>query len=226
MNIVKTSSTDLAIERLANILNAAIYLHKFIAWFVSGGSAIPIAVEVQKRLKSTDGLMILQADERFGPIDHPDSNWLKLKQAGFDPNKGTCYPVLRGKDLNHTTADYNLAVQAALAKSNFNIALLGIGPDGHTAGIMPHSQAVVSPNYVYGYEWADFKRITVTPHVFSKLHTAVVYAMGDNKRHALEELQQDNSSVGSEPAQVLKEVEDVWLYNDQIGEEPNEEERL
>lgn len=217
MNIIKTTSNEAAIRRLSNILNAAIYLHKHIVWFVSGGSAVPIAVEVQKRLKSTDGLLILQADERFGPVDHPDSNWLKLKQAGFDPKKGNNIPILRGKDLKHTTAEYNRVVEAALAKSNFSVALLGIGPDGHTAGIMPHSQAVTSSDYVYGYEWADFMRITITPRVFQRMHMAVVYAMGDAKKEALKKLMNDNVSIGSEPAQVLKGVEDVWIYNDQIG---------
>jgi len=218
MNIVKTNSSEAAIRRLTNILNAAIYLHKHIVWFVSGGSAVEIAVAVQKQLKSTDGLLILQADERFGPVDHPNSNWLKLKQAGFDPKKGANSPILNGKDLRHTAAEYNLMVESALAKSNFTVALLGIGPDGHTAGIMPRSQAVVSSDYVYGYEWADFMRITITPQVFPRIHTAIVYAMGDAKKAALEKLTQDNIAISSEPAQVLKRVEDVWVYNDQIGE--------
>jgi len=218
MNIIKTDSAESAIQRLTNILNAAIYLHKHIVWFVSGGSAIEIAVEVQKRLKSTEGLLVLQADERFGPVDHPDSNWRKLKQAGFDPNKGTSYPVLHGKDLRHTTEEYNTLLGITLAKSNFTVALLGIGTDGHTAGIMPHSQAVVSPDYVYGYEWADFMRITLTPQVFPRIHTAIVYAMGAGKKTALEKLQRDDVSVGAEPAQALKHIENVWVYNDQVGE--------
>jgi 6-phosphogluconolactonase/glucosamine-6-phosphate isomerase/deaminase len=101
--------------------------------------------------------------------------------------------------------------------NTYVIGLFGIGSDGHTAGILPNSPAVTAAAEVAFYQASDYPRITISPVFFSKIHTAIVYAMGSAKLQALENLKQDLPAV-LEPAQLLKQIPDTWIYTDQMGE--------
>ena len=181
---------------------------------------MPASVEIMKSIPKdlSSGLSIMPVDERFGPVGHDESNWAKLMAASFDAKQANLRPVLAGGlDFEATAKRYNEMAIQAFADSNLVIGQLGLGADGHTAGILPNSPAthVVEATATY-YEAPPLRRLTLTFRALKKINVAYVLAFGADKKTALENLKQD-ISLEQEPAQILKDFPEVYIYNDQLG---------
>ena len=57
----------------------------------------------------------------------------------------------------------------------------------------------------------------MTPKALSQLDAAVVYAAGSAKKPALDSLK-TGTDPSEQPAQYLKNINNVFIFNDQIGE--------
>jgi len=87
-------------------------------------------------------------DERFVPYDHPESNYrmtreAMLSKAPVPPQN--IHPVPVDGAPEDAALDYERTLQAAYgaavldrARSLFDITLLGLGTDGHTASLLPN----------------------------------------------------------------------------------------
>lgn len=216
MKFIKIDSLQPIVDDLSRELNKILQHGGKALWLLSGGSAVDIAVKVRDTLPVTKGLTVMQVDERFGPVEHRDSNWQKLLEAGFNTKGIDCQPVLQnGLPPDKTAKNYEKKLADELAKAHFAVGLFGIGADGHTAGILPGSPAVDSPKLVESYEAKDFKRITITPAAIAKLDLAFVYVVGEEKREVLENLQKD-LPVSEQPAQALKLAKAAYVYNEWV----------
>jgi 6-phosphogluconolactonase len=85
---------------------------------------------------------IVQVDERVAPAGHADRNLTHLcksllEQAPLRPEQIYALPV-EEKDLNAAAASYSRTLQEiAGAPPVLDLAHLGLGPDGHTASLVP-----------------------------------------------------------------------------------------
>lgn len=218
INFIKFSSGREASDYLAGVLKRKLSKRQKVLWLVPGGSSIHIAVEASRQLpQDTANLVIGQTDERYGPIGHKDSNWRQLTEAGFAAGNAKTMVVLGGQDLNKTATDYSAMLGRVVKETNYRLGLFGIGADGHTAGIKPDSPSVDSANLYEGYTWDDFTRLTLTPKAIGLLDEVVVYAAGDDKRPQMELLAK-TLPIEKQPAQALKQVSKLTVFNDQIGE--------
>lgn len=209
-------------ETLAGLLTAALEKYPVVTWFVPGGSNIKITVEalaaIPDELKQK--LILAQTDERYGPLDHPDSNWKQLLDAGLELGKAKALPVLSSEPLPLADrAEVYSKIVAELIKDSYKIGQFGIGDDGHIAGIKPDTPASVASGLVIGYEHTDFIRITLTFSAIRQMNEAYAFVFGENKRAMLEELEGDSRQLIDQPAQILKSIDESIIYNDQIGEE-------
>lgn len=191
-----------------------------VLWLLPGGSAMKIAVSIADDLRSEklSGLSVTLTDERYGPPGHKDSNWQQLKEAGFSLKGANLYEILNGKDLDQEARAYEDYLEKATRSADFSIALAGLGPDGHIFGIKPGSPAVKTPQGVIGYKWSDYIRLTPAISLLKQLDEVVVYAVGDDKHRQFDLL--DNELPPEEhPAQLLKQLANVRIYNDYKGEQ-------
>ncbi len=100
------------------------------------------------------------------------------------------------------------------------IGQLGIGTDGHIAGILPGSAAAHETSaLVAAYDAAPFKRLTVTFQVLRQIDAAFVFAFGKPKRKTLEILKAGSMGTIDQPAGILHELQEAYVYNDQVGED-------
>lgn len=141
-------------------------------------------------------------DERYGDKFHGNSNEKMLRESGllryFEIVDVPFYPILEGGLSREETAykyDERLrGLQTAFPK---HLGILGIGDDGHTAGI-PISK-VVNSKYnvesIYGFnnfvvEYDDGgrygERVTMSFLGLSMLDVLLVLVFGEKKRQALE----------------------------------------
>ena len=220
MELVQVADARPATEKIVALLRAAQTRGERAVWLVSGGSAIGVAVHAMRKLSQggddLSWLTIMQVDERFGAVGHADSNWRQLLAAGFEPGSARAQPILDGSGLDETVKNFAANLHEAFTGSTYKLGLFGIGADGHTAGILPHSSACEpADDWSVGYDAPDFVRITITPAAIVQLDAAVVCAMGEAKAPALARLQQD-LPVAEQPAQVLKLAKQTWIFSDQI----------
>lgn len=217
--IIETNKTVLAGE-LAGKLRAELQNHKRVIWLVPGGSNISLSAAVIKQIPAEESrkLVIMQTDERFGLIDHPDSNWLQLRQAGFDTKQATAFPVLTNDSfsLEETAVRYAVNIKQEFETADYIFGQFGIGADGHIAGVLPGSEAASSRKLVSGYEAPNFRRITLTFTALKQLSAGYAVVFGAEKQQALENLAHKSLTLREQPAQILKRLPEAAVYNDCI----------
>ena len=208
-------------KTLAEELSLLLKQHYRVLWLVPGGSNIKIAVMVMDILvKDLDDvelsrLRVTLTDERYGLMNHKDSNYGQLIEAGFDFEKVTFVPVLVGLPLYETINNYGLEIEKLFIWADVIIGQFGIGPDGHIAGVLPATKGVYSDEVAVGYESDPFIRITLTLKTIRKIDEAYAFVIGSKKRKALLLLKQD-VSLNDLPSQILKDIPKVFLYTDQV----------
>lgn len=212
-----TEQDDLHIvEYLTSTLVAHLQADESVLWLVPGGSAMKVATKVLAALEDVDTskLCITLTDERYGRPDHPDENWLQLEQLGFNVSTINAYRVLRGEDIETTAQDFGDKLERLFATYQYKIGLFGIGADGHTAGIKPHTVAVTSDEYAAQFEGEDFARVTMTPKAIAALDEVVAYAHGADKYPVLGQLLHEDVALIDQPAQALKTVPRSTIFSD------------
>jgi 6-phosphogluconolactonase len=144
-----------------------------------------------------DRLHWFWGDERFVPPDHPDSNFRMVREAllsrapvpaaNIHPVPTTGDPAAAADAYARTMQSFYGAETLDPARPLFDVELLGLGPDGHTASLFPGTRVLVERRRwvaeVIGAKAED--RITLTyPVLESSRHTAFLVA-GADKREAL-----------------------------------------
>jgi 6-phosphogluconolactonase/glucosamine-6-phosphate isomerase/deaminase len=221
MQFIYTTGWEDGVAELTERLARELRQGKTVLWLVSGGSNIPAGVDVMDNISAslTPNLNVMLADERYGATGHVDSNWQQLLDAGFKARKATLWPVLQGQSLSDTQASYEQTAHENFDRADVIIAQLGIGNDGHIAGILPGTTATKEKNaWVSAYSVAPYERLTLTFPALCKVTTAYVFAFGEAKQEALKRLHDKNVSPVRQPSQILKQLNEAYIYNDRIGD--------
>lgn len=138
-------------------------------------------------------------DERHVPPDHPDSNYRMAREAMLSKVPVPAENVFR----IHTEEDAETAAreyEQTLCKffdlqanefPRFDLVLLGVGPDGHTASLFPGSAALNEMHRLVVADWVEkFKtyRITLTLPVLNRARCVMFLASGRDKASILHEV--------------------------------------
>jgi 6-phosphogluconolactonase/glucosamine-6-phosphate isomerase/deaminase len=177
--------------------------------FLSGGStpkALYQEIAKEQELMPAAAGMV---DERYGEPMHNASNELMLKQTGllsyFKQANIPFYSILQKGLTREACADeYDHKVREIFASYKFQVAILGIGVDGHTAGL----PALYTKRQTQNSKLADLyersknrmvidyddrdgfykERITMTFLALSMIDFLLVLVFGENKKEALVKL--------------------------------------
>lgn len=212
--------SDDPVQSAAKHITLAIKDHllagKKVLWLLSGGSGIRVVLETARQLQGMDltNLSVTLTDERYGDLDHKDENWKQLLSGDFALPGATLYRPLTGEDRTVTTDEFGAWLMQQMATAEYTIGLFGIGDDGHTAGIKPHSSAVQATAWAECFTGDDFERITITPFTISQLDEIVIQASGKDKYPVLKRLLDEEIDIAEQPAQSLKRVAICTLYAD------------
>ncbi len=186
---------------------------------VSGGSSVDVAYWASSSLdvNTTNSVTLAQVDERYGPVGHDDSNWKALLDKGLQPQmfRNAIELLQLGTTPSDVSVSYNRALSERLDNVGYRIAILGIGDDGHIAGMKPlplsDFDKFIGGDLVVDYKAEDYTRITVTARTLLQMDLIVLYACGDNKKQALDKIY-DLQPLNEYPAQMLKQCKKVKVF--------------
>ena len=121
-------------------------------------------------------------------------------------------------DLGQTISLYEHELKSAFENAISVIGQFGMGTDGHIAGIVPGSPADNDSlnSLVVGYVSQPFTRITLTFNGIRRINSAFLLAYGSDKHQQLDRLINQDLPLTEQPAQIIKEVRESYLYNDQL----------
>lgn len=220
MKRVVVTSPEGATQAIASGLDRALANDMKVLWLVSGGSNIAIELAILGHLQhaTPQNLTVTLVDERFVSQNSPDSNWHQLLDGGLREASVTLLPVIEDSSLSLHGAAANFAKRLGdrLDQVDAVIGQFGIGKDGHTAGILPHSPAIdEGEKLAVGYKGRDFSRITTTTALFEATSLAILVAFGEQKREPLQRLLAEEGSENDTPARLLREAKELIIYTDQ-----------
>jgi 6-phosphogluconolactonase len=135
-----------------------------------------------------EAVWVFWSDERCVSRDDPGSNYYMAMEAAFAQlpvPKTQIFPMNGMGNLEENAAQYQASIKQHVPQSRFDLIMLGMGNDGHTASLFPHTAALhakreqwVLPNSI---KEQDLWRLTFTFPLINQALQSVVYVMGKEK---------------------------------------------
>jgi 6-phosphogluconolactonase len=167
-------------------------------------------------------------DERVVSPDDPSSNYRMAREAMLDQLKIPAAHIHRiraeEKDLDKAARAYEDEITKVLGEvsgggrkpPHFNLFLLGMGPDGHTASIFPGTDAIEEKErWVIPVDVPSLgvKRITMTPELINSAHFIIFMVTGKNKAEVVANVLQGPRDPQRCPVQLIHPLtgEVIWF---------------
>jgi 6-phosphogluconolactonase len=162
-------------------------------------------------------------DERHVPPDHLESNFRMAREALLDRVAVPAENVhrLRGEepDAARAAALYEEELRAFFRDApRFDLVLLGLGADAHTASLFPGTAAVRERARWVAAPWVEKLgafRLTLTPAVFDRAAAVIFLVQGEEKAGALRAVLAGERDLDRFPAQAVhpQDGEILWLVD-------------
>lgn len=225
---------DTSSERLIEIIKQN--SSKKILLLLSGGSVVGMygnLVRWIKDKKIRDKFAMGQVDERFKPNGewkmenarmNIDINANAIWKTGLwevcEERKIPYFTITQEGTFEESARMYNARMHECMNEYTFKMAILGIGEDGHTAGLLPgYAKGWDKERWIVGYKNSSVypQRITITPKAIRLLDYALVAAVGGEKKWAIEKIVKDirDANIDRTPGLLLRGIQNVDLFTDQ-----------
>ena len=165
---------------------------------LSGGATPRRLYELLASPPHSDGMQwdrwhVFWSDERCVPPDHDDSNYRMAKEALLDgvPIPPAQVRRMQGEAVPHVAAqEYEDVVRRATrsVSPSFDLILLGVGEDGHTASLFPGTLALAEHNRLVLHNWVPALQVHRITFTLPLINAAKVVAFLDTDESKAEVL--------------------------------------
>ena len=213
-------------NKLIRVISQSLCEQRKILLFLSGGSNANLYGYLAGYLNHYELplLSIAQIDERFQPNQALEINAEQIRKTGLWKvcgEKGIPYYIISQKGSVETASkEYSKTIENLWEKFDYIIAVLGIGEDCHTAGLIPgYEKNWNTDSYIAGYNLKHGKfrkRITITPKLMEKFDYALIVARGAKKKDAIKDaLKKENlQNLNKYPAVIIQKIKEVDILTD------------
>jgi 6-phosphogluconolactonase len=165
-------------------------------------------------------VFVFWGDERWVPLDDALSNAKMANDTLLNHvsiPKNNIFPMYKeGVSAEAYALEYEESIKSITGEDGqFDLILLGMGDDGHTASLFPR-QAVLQEQdkwvAAYYLDAQTMFRITLTAALINKAKQIVVLTFGENKAQALNEVLHGAYNPKKYPTQLIKPLDGELLF--------------
>lgn len=234
---------DFAAERFIEIGNAAIEKRGQFIVALAGGSTPKafyqlLASDKFKNKIDWASVFFFFGDERHVPPDHKESNFRMANESLFEPLKISEENIFRWiteeKHAEIVADDYESRILDFFDKKDllsdefdeepsFDLILLGMGDDGHTASLFPYTEALNETNRIAVeniVEKLNAIRLTLTFPVINNAENVIFLVKGADKAETLKQVLEGEFEPLKFPSQNVQPVSGnlFWLVDSEAAE--------
>ncbi|MBU1014970.1 6-phosphogluconolactonase [Patescibacteria group bacterium] len=234
MEVRKVQSREAAVEDAAGLLNFELeqYQNRPVLLLLSGGSSLAILEKTSHEYFGPH-VTVGALDERYSQKEK-ENNFAQIAATYFfreATQRGAAFIDTRVREGETQEAlvlrfERELRVWRERNPNGIILATIGIGRDGHTAGIMPYPEDPEKfrrlfeqkERWVVGYNAGEKnlypERATVTLPFLRAIARSLVFLVGEEKRGALERVLAEDGELAATPGRVVRDMADVTLVTD------------
>lgn len=184
-----------------------------------------------------DKLHFFWGDERHVPPDHQDSNYRMAYEAMLArvPTPPSNVHRIAGEepDAQKAADAYQRELRGFFQLEpgqlpRFDLVLLGMGPDGHTASLFPGTTALLEKERLVAATWVEkfnTYRLTLTLPVLNNAANVIFLACGAEKTAVLHTVLGKGAGPAQYPAQLIQPAHGrlLWLLDDAAAGSPSDQ---
>ncbi len=212
-----------ATDRFVALARSAIAAQGRFTVALSGGST-PRALYEQLVTQPIEWrhVHIFWGDERCVPPDHPDSNYGMAQRtllSHIDIPAPNVHRLKGELDPAQAAQQYEAELRAILGTApRFDLILLGMGTEGHTASLFPGTPALHEQRRWVVAQYVDklqANRLTLTPPVINQAANVIFLIAGSDKAVALQSVWHGPHDPDHLPAQIVMPTTGrvIWLVD-------------
>lgn len=221
----KTALIERSLELVLTKIHAAIAHHDRCTIALSGGGTPkPLYAQLATQDLPWDKIHIFWGDERYVPPTHPDSNEGMARQVWLDHvplPAANIHPMPTGAaDPAVDAATHEAELHAFFQTTpgtfpQFDIMLQGMGDDGHTASLFPHTEALTVCDRLVTVGNKDGQpRITFTVPLINHAQTVIFIVAGASKQPALDHVFAPEDDASQYPSRLIQPDGELWWLLD------------
>jgi 6-phosphogluconolactonase len=208
-----------AADHFAAVAASSIAARRRFSVALAGGSTPRLTYELlaaDKLASQLDwsAIHVFWGDERCVPPDHPDSNYLMVREtllARIPLTTANVHRIRGEEEPQEATADYERKLRKSFSQhhdgqaTTFDLVLLGMGTDGHTASLFPGSKLLreegrwVAAHHDPTRGW----RVTLTPPAINSARHVTFLVSGESKSRTLRDVLIGTYQPNRLPAQII-----------------------
>ena len=192
---------------------------------LSGGSTPkPLYEAIATQQLPWDKIHVFWGDERYVTPDHPDSNQLMARRAWLDRvdiPAANIHPMpTDDPDPADAARKHEEQLQEFFQTKSgdfpaFDLMLQGMGDDGHTASLFPHTEALKVRDRLITVGNKDGQpRLTFTAPLINQARCVIFVVAGANKRLALDQIFAPVADDFTYPARLIQPQGELWWLLD------------
>lgn len=209
-----------AADLIVDIANRSIEKKDSFTLVLSGGSSPKIIYMLLSQPPFSERITwnktyLFWGDERFVPENDPQNNYNMTREILLKkiPIPGDhIFPIPTSGDPKDCASEYEKTIYNFFNTANpsFDLILLGLGDNGHTASLFPYTDVLneekrlVKEVYVKAL---DMYRITMTAPIINKAESILFIIFGREKAEAVQNIIEGKYDPQSLPAQLIKPVD-------------------
>lgn len=220
------------VEHFISLSKKAIKDHGAFFVALSGGSTPKAIFEhlsspPYNQMVEWNKIHLFWSDERAVPPESPESNYHMAMHAGLGHlpiPKNQIHRMQAEENIKQNALTYSKEITEVLKGRPFDLVMLGMGEDGHTASLFPHTEGLkVQDGLAIANYIPDKKtwRMTLTFDCINQAENVAIYVLGTSKKSTLIKVLFSHDQFENYPIQKVGTPtrKALWIADQDAAEE-------